>query len=313
MAKRFYWLKLNEDFFDEKYVKALRRLPQGDSLAIVYLKMQLKSLKTEGIIKYEGILPDSIAELAMALDEDDNVVRLAVEALVNFGVVERWDDETLYMSAMQQMIGSESDSAARVRRHRALQDSKKELTPKTNAERQRAFRAKQFGEEKPHVPRCEDHDIACNEECNGGVTEGNTEKEKEKEIEIDREKDKKKEKVSALPSEDIEKEFEMLWSLYPRKQGKANALKAYQKARKGHPEVYQSVENGIKAYLAYLKANKTEQKYVAQGSTWFNQQRWLDDYSTGGNGNGNDGKHHGDIEAERVSRGGYTVRKDLFI
>lgn len=119
-GKRFYWLKLKEDFFDEKYIKALRRLPQGDSLAIVYLKMQLKSLKTEGIIKYEGVLPDSISELALALGENENVVRLAVEALVRFGVVERWDDETLYMSAMQQLIGSESDSAERVRKHRAL-------------------------------------------------------------------------------------------------------------------------------------------------------------------------------------------------
>lgn len=119
-AKRFYWLKLHADFFDEKYIKALRRLPQGDSLTIVYLKMQLKSLKTEGLIRYEGILPDSMAELAMALDEDEHITKLAVEALIRFGVVERWSDETLYLSAMQSLIGSESESAERVRRHRAL-------------------------------------------------------------------------------------------------------------------------------------------------------------------------------------------------
>lgn len=120
MARRFYWLKLSENFFDERYIKALRRLPQGDSLAIVYLKMQLSSLKTEGIIKYEHILPDSAAELALALDEEENIVKLALSALISYGVVERWDDETLYMSAMQHMIGSEGESAARVRRHREL-------------------------------------------------------------------------------------------------------------------------------------------------------------------------------------------------
>ena len=251
MPKRFYWLKLKEDFFDEKYIKALRRLPQGDSLAIVYLKMQLNSLKTEGIIKYEGILPDSIAELAMALDEDEQVVRLAVEALVRFGVVERWDDETLYMSAMQQLIGSESDSAARVRKHRELQGNVKAL------------------------------------QSNGDVTACNAEKEIEKEKrEESKSKEKEKDNAAARQSDDIEKEFESLWSLYPRKHGKANALKAYRKARKGKPEVYQVVEDGIKAYVAYLKAKKTEPDYIAQGSTWFNQQRWLDDYSIGGNGNG---------------------------
>lgn len=93
--KRYYWLKLNDDFFDEKYVKALRRLPQGDSLVIVYLKMQLKSLKTEGIIKYEGIMPDCLTELAMVLDEDENVVKLAVESLIRFGAIERWENDTV--------------------------------------------------------------------------------------------------------------------------------------------------------------------------------------------------------------------------
>lgn len=147
--KRFFWLKLKENFFDEKYIKALRRLPQGDSLVIVYLKMQLKSLKTEGIIKYEGILPDSISELALVLDEDENIVKLTVEALVRYGVIERWENETFYMSAMQQLIGSETQAAARVRKHReakALQ-------------------------------------------CNGNVTKCNTEIEKEIDKEIDKEKD----------------------------------------------------------------------------------------------------------------------------
>lgn len=124
--KRYYWLKLKDDFFDEKYMKALRRLPQGDSLAIVYLKMQLKSLQTEGVIRYEKILPDAVSELALAIDEDENIVRLAVEALIRFGVVERWDDETFYMVAVQQLIGSESASAERVRRLRGSRGKKEE-------------------------------------------------------------------------------------------------------------------------------------------------------------------------------------------
>lgn len=125
--KKYYWLKLKSDFFEEKYVKALRKLPQGDSLTIVYLKMQLKSLKTEGIIKYEGILPNSISELSLVLDEDENIVQLAVSALLKFGIIEQWENDTLYMRAMQQLIGSETDSAERVRRHRALHCNTKML------------------------------------------------------------------------------------------------------------------------------------------------------------------------------------------
>ena len=130
--KRFYWLKLKEGFFDEKYIKALRRLPQGDSLVIVYLKMQLKSLKTEGLINYEGILPDSVSELAMVIDENENIVKLAVEALIRFGAIERWENETLYMAAMQELIGSETAVSARVRKHRALQCNTKALQCNTD-------------------------------------------------------------------------------------------------------------------------------------------------------------------------------------
>lgn len=122
--KKYYWLKLKADFFDEKYIRALRRLPQGDSLVIVYLKMQLKSLKTEGLLQYEHILPDAISELALLLDEDETIVQLAVNALIKFGVVERWENGDLYFVAMQQLIGSETSVAARVRKHRELKDSK---------------------------------------------------------------------------------------------------------------------------------------------------------------------------------------------
>lgn len=130
--KKYYWLKLKADFFDEKYIRALRRLPQGDSLVIVYLKMQLKSLKTEGLLQYEHILPDAISELALLLDEDETLVQLAVNALIKFGVVERWDNGDLYFTAMQQLIGSETSVAARVRKHRALQNKDKALPCNAN-------------------------------------------------------------------------------------------------------------------------------------------------------------------------------------
>lgn len=175
-SKRYYWLKLKDDFFDEKYIKALRKLPQGDSLAIVYLKMQLKSLKTEGIIKYEGIMPDAMTELALLLDEDENVVRLAVEALIRFGVVERWDNDTFYLVQLQQLIGSESQSAARVRKHRELKKTQ-QLVGAENSNTQPML------------------------QCNADVTECNTEIEKSESEDIEsreksEEQEQKKEKKS---------------------------------------------------------------------------------------------------------------------
>lgn len=76
----------------------------------------------------------------------------------------------------------------------------------------------------------------------------------------------------------LEKEFNIIWEAYPRKQGKANAFKAYEKARKKGTE-YQTVLDGVYSYLTYIHVNKVEDRYIKQGSTWFNQQCWNDDYS----------------------------------
>ena len=76
----------------------------------------------------------------------------------------------------------------------------------------------------------------------------------------------------------ISAEFETLWNLYPRKQGKTQALKAYKKARK-NGATFEEVEQGIKAYCKQLAAQKTETAYIKHGSTWFNNEAWKDEYN----------------------------------
>ena len=119
--KKYYWLKLKEDFFEEKQIKYLRKLPDGDKLVIAYLKMQLKSLRTEGFIKYDSILPSNEDELAMILDEDSNIVKLMIQALLQVKAIEILDDGSFYMIAMQDLIGKEGQSAERVRNFRERQ------------------------------------------------------------------------------------------------------------------------------------------------------------------------------------------------
>ena len=162
--KKYYWLKLKEDFFEEKQIKYLRKLPDGDKLVIAYLKMQLKSLKTEGFIKYDSILPSNIEELSMILDENINIVTLLIKALQQVGAIEILDDGSFYMIAMQDLIGKEGASAERVRK----------------------FREKQKQNEIKML------------QCNTNVTNCNTEIEIEKEIELDIKKENNKKKNPTL-------------------------------------------------------------------------------------------------------------------
>ena len=80
-------------------------------------------------------------------------------------------------------------------------------------------------------------------------------------------------------SSELENEFERLWKMYPRKMGKANAQKSFIKARKMKKMAYEIIENGLYRYIDYLKAQGTEEQYIMHGSTWFNGEKWQDEYT----------------------------------
>ncbi len=80
------------------------------------------------------------------------------------------------------------------------------------------------------------------------------------------------------PKQQLEEEFETIWKEYPRKQGKTNALKSYIKARK-KGTTYEEVLTGLENYVNYITIEKVQPQYIKQGSTWFNQECWNDDYT----------------------------------
>lgn len=117
---RLYWLKLKEGFFDSKYIKALRAAENGDRLTIVYLAMQLKALKTDGILNYAKIMPSVEEEIALDINESVETVRAALEQLERLGLIEVWDDKSIFMACKRELtdFGSETAAAERMRRSR---------------------------------------------------------------------------------------------------------------------------------------------------------------------------------------------------
>ena len=81
-----------------------------------------------------------------------------------------------------------------------------------------------------------------------------------------------------LSDKAFEDEFQEVWNIYPRKEGRKNALKAYIKARKNGTSK-ETILSGLNAYINKIKAERTETQYIKHGSSWFSQECWLDDYS----------------------------------
>lgn len=101
MAKKYYWLKLKADFFTNRAMKKLRRIAGGDTYTIIYLKLQLLSLKDEGLLFYEGVEPTFYEEMALALDEDAENVRATIEVLQEIGLATFLNDSTLRVFKIQ--------------------------------------------------------------------------------------------------------------------------------------------------------------------------------------------------------------------
>lgn len=125
-GKRYYWMKLQVDFFQELIIKQLRTLLDGDSIVLLYLKLLLKAINTEGIIYYQNILPTLDEEIALDTGEKPALVRLTISALLEYRAAVVLDNQSLQLLYLEDMVGGETESAVRVRNHRANQKLLKE-------------------------------------------------------------------------------------------------------------------------------------------------------------------------------------------
>jgi hypothetical protein len=103
-----------------------------------------------------------------------------------------------------------------------------------------------------------------------------------KEQEKEQNKNKDKNTKMSISSKKLEEEFEQLWKIYPRKVGRKIAFDSFKKARKIKKVPYETIENGLYRYIKYLEQQETDEQYIMHASTWFNQEKWQDDYITSG-------------------------------
>lgn len=126
--KRYFWLKLHRDFFQRKDIKRLRKIAGGDTYTIIYLKMLLKSIMSEGALFFDNLEDDFVSELALDIDEDVENVKITVQYLLKVGLLECVSDTEYSLPDAQNNTGAETAAASRMRRSRA----KNELLKRNN-------------------------------------------------------------------------------------------------------------------------------------------------------------------------------------
>ncbi len=122
-GKRYYWLRLHDDFFRSVRIKKLRKMAGGDTYLIIYLKLQLLAIKSDGVLTWKGYEQDFVDELSLDLDEEPDDVRVTLMYLLSCGLAETEDNVNFFFPYAVENTGSEGASAERMRKHRERQAS----------------------------------------------------------------------------------------------------------------------------------------------------------------------------------------------
>lgn len=139
--KRYFWLQLKEDFFDDDTMAYIEEQPNGTEYALIYLKMCLRSLKLDGYLKRvvgNTMIPYDIPTLAKLVNSNVDTVRVAMKLFESIGLVKVLDSGEIYMSQIEEMIGSETEAAKQKRIERA----KKEVATLSHDSRQNVTQSK---------------------------------------------------------------------------------------------------------------------------------------------------------------------------
>lgn len=130
---KFYWLQLKEDFFEDDAIEWLEeQQPNGRDYAYFYLKLCLKSLKSNGIlIRQVGniLIPYDNQKLAELTKMDFDTVTVAMELLKTIGLVKVLENGEIYMTQLENLIGSKSMGALKKQQQRLLRGQEEDKCP----------------------------------------------------------------------------------------------------------------------------------------------------------------------------------------
>ena len=127
IIKKYYYLKLNENFFEREEIKIIEAQPNGYEYSNILLKMYLKSLKRDGKLMVTNLIPYSVETLSKVLGHNVDTVRNAIKVFEEFKLVEILDNGAIYLLDIQNFIGKSSTEADRKREQRARIEEEKKL------------------------------------------------------------------------------------------------------------------------------------------------------------------------------------------
>lgn len=123
--KKYYYLKLTTSFFKDKAIKKLRKLPGGDTYALITLEIFLEALENDSRLYYDGIEDTFAKELALTINESPEAVQVAIDFLLSCGWLTEESQDVFYAPKGAEMSGSITERALRYRKQQEKNKTEK--------------------------------------------------------------------------------------------------------------------------------------------------------------------------------------------
>lgn len=229
--------------FDNRKIKHLRRLPDGNSIVLIWVMLLTMAgrCNSGGMIFLTENIPYTPKMLADELDFEESTVQLALEALERLGMIFRDADGILAVTGWEEHQNIEG------------MDRIREQTRKRVAEHRSRKKQSELPDRYGNVTV-----TVCNAT--------------DKEEDIDREEDKDIDINNTCPFCDVqEADFEAFWKVYPKKVAKKEAFKAFKKIKTPVSVLIDAVEKQKKSD----QWTRDHGQYIPYPTTWLNQERWI--------------------------------------
>lgn len=126
--KKYYYLKLKENFFESDTLILLESQKDGYLYSNILLKLYLRSLKNDGRLAFNNLIPYNVEMLATLTRHQVGTVEKALRMFEQLGLIEILDNGVIYMTDIQNFIGKSSSEADRQREYqKRISDEKQKL------------------------------------------------------------------------------------------------------------------------------------------------------------------------------------------
>ena len=122
-GKRYYWMKLKDSFMTSETVDFLMSQPNGANYVVLYQMLCLKTINTEGRFERQigaVLIPYDVEKIQRdAKWFSIDTVRIALNLYMQLGLIYKDENGVMVIANHNELVGSETDAAARMRSSRS--------------------------------------------------------------------------------------------------------------------------------------------------------------------------------------------------